>query len=514
MSQADGAKQALKIKVRNLPHKPGVYIYRDRLGRVLYVGKAKDLRKRVSQYFHPSRRMKADRKTLALVDSIFDLDFHEVKSDAEAVLLEGRLIKEFRPKYNVLFRDDKRFFMVKVHLGEPYPRFQLTRIRKDDGARYFGPYPSSGALKRTLDVMRRRFSLRTCRPRLPGEKDYKHCNDDVIRNCSAPCIEKVSREEYLGKIEEACDFLEGKTGEIIEQLDVDMQRAAAKLDFEKAAELRDLMDAIKQTTKKQKRFLRDVPEIIIPEKDLRELRDVLNLQAIPEVMECFDISNISTTHVVASMVCFRHGKPDRSSYRRYRIKSVEGQDDFASMAEVIRRRYARVKKETLRVPDLIVVDGGKGQLSSAVKELNKIGMHAQPVIGLAKKREEIFRPMSRRPLTLSLESGAVRMLQRIRDEAHRFANGYHQLLMKKRITESLLDDCPGISQKRKMELLRHFGSLQKIRKATLEELAEVDGISEKIAQGILDYFRQLTSQSAASDKMKQEDEVDYVLKLG
>ncbi|MEM9445511.1 MAG: excinuclease ABC subunit UvrC [Verrucomicrobiota bacterium] len=503
-------QSALLQKVRELPHKPGVYLYRDRIGRVVYVGKAKDLHKRVSQYFHPSKRTKADRKTRALVDSICDLEVHVVRSEPEAILLEGRLIKEYRPKYNITFRDDKRFLLVKVSLKDPYPRFQLTRLKKDDGARYFGPFAHSGALRATLDMMRRRFSLRNCRPRTPNDKDYKHCHDDVIRNCSAPCIGKVSQQEYLKQVEEACSFLEGKSGEILEALEQDMKRAAARMEFEKAADLRDMIESIRKTTKPQKRFLRQVPSTVVPEKDLEELRNVLGLQAIPEVMECFDISNISETHVVASMVCFRNGRPDKSNYRRYRIKGVEGQNDFASMAEVVRRRYKRVIKEGGKLPDLIVVDGGKGQLSSAVKELQALEVFEQPIIGLAKKREEIFRPLTPYPLVLSLESGAVRLLQRLRDEAHRFANGYHQLLLKKRMSESLLDDCPGISQKRKMELLKHFGSVDKIRRATVEQLAEVEGISEKLAEGIQIYFKELKLGKKDSG---DEDQPEYILKI-
>ncbi|HEY5793141.1 MAG TPA: UvrB/UvrC motif-containing protein, partial [Chthoniobacterales bacterium] len=341
-------KADLRAKLNDVPHKPGVYLMRDRFSRVIYVGKARDLRKRLAHYFTPSRQARAELKTRALIDSIWDFECHLVRSDAEAVLYEGRLIKEFRPKYNVSFRDDKRFLLVRVNLNDPFPRFQLTRIRKEDGARYFGPFAHSGALRSTLNAMRKRFGLRSCRPFIPGETDYKHCLDHIIKQCSAPCVAKITREAYHAKVKEACEFLEGRSSEMLSQIEEEMKKAAAALNFEKATELRNMLDDIKSTTRqeRQKKFVREIPSTVIPEHDLEELRDALQLQSVPAVIECFDISNISTTHKVASMVQFRNGRPDRSNYRRYRIKTVEGQDDFASMAEVVGRRYARVLRES------------------------------------------------------------------------------------------------------------------------------------------------------------------------
>jgi excinuclease ABC subunit C len=223
------------------------------------------------------------------------------------------------------------------------------------------------------------------------------------------------------------------------------------------------------------------------------LRDVLQLPAVPAVIECFDISNISTTHKVASMVVFRNGRPDRANYRRYRVKTVEGQDDFASMAEVVGRRYRRLAAEGRLMPDLIVVDGGKGQLGAALKELQALGLPAQPIIGLAKQREEIFRPFNPHPIVLPLDSGAIRLLQRIRDEAHRFANSYHQLLMKKRMSESVLDECPGVSESRKRALLAHFGSVERIRRADEAALREVPGVGEKLAREIRAFFSRMAA---------------------
>jgi excinuclease ABC subunit C len=507
---------SLAAKVRHLPHKPGVYIYRDKFNRIIYVGKAKDLRKRVSQYFHPSRKMTADRKTKALIENIYDIEAHVVKSEAESLLLEGQMIKDHRPRYNVSFKDDKRFLLVKINPNDSYPKFQTTRLKKEDGCRYFGPFAQSGSLRRTLNVMNRQFGLRSCRPAIPDEKDYKHCHDDVIKNCSAPCIKKVTREEYHKRVRLACDFLEGKSKEMLLELEQEMRRAAKNTDFEKAAQLRNMLEDLQRTTSKQKRFVRELPSTVAPEQDMLALQKALSMDHLPLHIECFDISNISTTHKVASMVIFRNGKPNRYNYRRYRIKTVAGQDDFASMAEVVRRRYARLIKEEKPLPDLIVVDGGKGQLSSAVRELEALGCHGQRIIGLAKQREEIFTPRVSEPIVIPHESGAIRLLQRVRDEAHRIANGYHQLLMKRRMTESLLDDCPGISEAKKLALLKHFGSIEKVRKADAKKLAQVAGIGPKLASGVVEFFEQLKQNRETSiheETVERTDEgVTYKLK--
>lgn len=499
--------------LRDMPHKPGVYVMRDRLNHVIYVGKARDLRKRVGSYFMPSRRMTADPKTRALIASIWNLEYHVVKSEAEAVLFEGRLIKEFRPKYNVSFRDDKRFLLVRVHLSDPFPRFALTRLRKEDGARYFGPFAHSGALRATLHAMRKKFGIRSCRPAEPDEKDFKHCLDHVIKNCSAPCIARVTRDEYLARVVAACEFLEGRSREMIEQVEQEMKTAAERLDFEKAAQLRNLLADLKTTTKPVVRFTRkSLPTTVDPANDLAALRDALGLSTVPRVMECFDISNISSAHIVASMVRFRDGVPDRAGYRKFRIVGTTHQDDFASMAEVVRRRYGRILREAAAsdedaewnqespteavartaggaLPDLVIVDGGRGQLSSACAELQRLGLHDLAVIGLAKEFEEIYRPGRPLPLRLPEDSGALRLLQRIRDEAHRTANGYHSLLLSKRVRESILDGIPGVSAARKKALLKAFGSVERIRKADAAALAAVPGIGDALAAEILQRLR-------------------------
>ncbi|HWB61069.1 MAG TPA: excinuclease ABC subunit UvrC [Chthoniobacteraceae bacterium] len=515
-------------KVHELPHKPGVYLMRDRLARVIYVGKARDLRKRVGQYFMPSRKMTADIKTRALLDSIWDFEIHTVKSEPEALLLEGRLIKEYRPKYNISFRDDKRFLLVKVDEREEWPRFRLSRFKKDDGVRYFGPYANAGALRETIKFMRKKFGVLTFGRGAPTERELKYSSYQVPSRLS-----DINAEQYRERIAQACAFLAGQMPELVAQLETEMRAAADKLDFERAAELRGMVEDLRSTMKPVRRFTRhSLPSSIEPVADVNALGEELQLPRPPVVMECFDISNISTTHVVASMVCFRNGVPDRANYRRYRIKTVEGQNDFASMAEVVRRRYSRVLLETaervraddggrrteekdnavdyspefsqettldaarriesptfVRIPDLVIVDGGKGQLSSACKELQRLGLHDLPIIGLAKEFEEIYRPGTSVPLRLPHESGALRLLQRIRDEAHRFANGYHQLLMKRRIAESILDDCPGVSENRKQLLLKKFGSVARLRKATVDEIAATEGIGRKLAEQVAEFLK-------------------------
>jgi excinuclease ABC subunit C len=519
----------IQARLRDVPHKPGVYVMRDRLKRVIYVGKARDLRKRLSHYFTPSRQMRADPKTRALIDSIWEFEWHIVRSEAEAVLYEGRLIKDFRPKYNVSFRDDKRFLLVRVNPSDPWPRFQLTRLRKDDGARYFGPFAHSGALRATLSAIRKKFGIRSCRPVVPGERDYRHCLDHIIKNCSAPCIGKIAQADYLRRVEEACEFLDGESRQIIGQVETEMRAAAEKLDFEKAAQLRNLLDDLRRTTKPMTRFTRKaLPGTINPQEDLVALADALQLPRAPRIMECFDISNISSTHIVASMVRFKDGVPDRANYRRYRIKGTPTQDDFASMAEVVRRRYSRLLREARQerteirhsddstvdfsaefsqqspgealdhlstinhqpsgLADLIIVDGGRGQLSSACKELQRLGLFGQPIIGLAKEFEEIYRPGRPLPLQLPEDSGALKLLQRIRDEAHRFANSFHSLLLKKRISESVLDEIPGVSESRKKALLETFGSVERIRKSSAEEISSVPGIGHRLGEQISQYL--------------------------
>ena len=505
----------IRKKLQELPHKPGIYLMKDRFGTVIYVGKALDLRKRVSSYFQPSRRLGWDPKFKALVEAIQDLDVHVVRSEPEALLLEGKLIKEFHPRYNISFRDDKRFLMLKVNLNDPIPRFTLTRFKQDDGARYFGPFVHSSALRNTLSLIRKEFHLRGCRPLTPNERDYKHCLYGNLKFCTAPCIGNVTREQYLQQVTAACEFLSGQTGEMREQLEAEMKKAALEQNYERAAIYRDAIADLKHTTRKTIKYDRvphNLPLAIDPQRDLAELGKVLNLPGPPVRIEGFDISNISGTFAVASLVSFKYGRPDRANYRKFKMKTVVGQNDFACMAETIRRRYTRLLRESRKsrgddgewkkeegsedtreranktsataavaMPDLILIDGGKGQLGAALEELEKLGLSNIPVIGLAKEFEEIYRPGESEPLRLSHDSGALKLLQRVRDESHRLANTYNASLRLKKISESILDEFPSIGERRKAALLKKFGSVQRMRLATVEQLAEVPGFGGKAA---------------------------------
>ncbi len=520
--------EAIRKKLSAVPHKPGVYLHKDRFGTVIYVGKALDLRKRVSQYFQKSRRHGWDLKFNTLVEAIHDFDIHVVRSEPEALLLESKLVKEFKPRFNISLRDDKRFLMLKVNLNDPIPNFTFTRLKKDDGARYFGPFVNSLALRSTVALARKQFNLRGCRVFTPGEADYKHCLYAHLKNCTAPCVGNVTHEQYLEQVKAACDFLEGQCREMQPQLEAEMKKAAAAHDFEKAADLRDLIRDLNDTWKKIEKFTRvpyNLPLAINPESDLVALAKILDLPAPPMRIEGFDISNISGTFVVASCVSFKNGRPDRANYRRFKIKGFAGQDDFASIAEVVRRRYSRLKNENESVvapeqktkdedsgqaipqelqklvnetarkvqrghavknsptalPDLILIDGGKGQLGMACAELKKLGLEKIPVIGLAKEFEEIYLPDKSLPLRLGLNHPAVKLLQRLRDECHRVANSYNAQLRLKKISESVLDDFPGIGEQRKKALLKKFGSVQRLKMATLEQLAAIPGFGGKAA---------------------------------
>ena len=475
--------ETIRQKLRALPHKPGVYLHRDRFGKVIYVGKALDLRKRVSQYFQSSRRCGWDLKFNALVAAIHDFDFHVVRSEPEALLLESKLIKEFKPRYNISLRDDKRFLMLKVNLLDPIPRFTFTRLKTDDGARYFGPFPDSRALRSTLKLAQQKFNLRGCRPLTPTERDYKHCLYAHLKYCTAPCVGNVTREQYLDQVNAACDFLDGECAGLADQLAAEMKTAAAAQDYERAAQLRDVLNDLKHIARKTEKFERvpySLPAAINPQADLAALAQLLGLPAPPQRIEGFDISNISCTYSVASLVSFRNGRPDRANYRRFKIKTVAGQDDFASIAEVVRRRYSRLQREAKPLPDLILIDGGKGQLGMACAELAKLGLKI-PAIGLAKEFEEIYLPDESAPLRPGLDHPAVKLLQRLRDECHRVANSYNAQLRLKKISESLLDEFPGIGAARKAALLKKFGSVQRLKIATLEQIAAVPGFGGKAA---------------------------------
>src|SRR5258708_5841845 len=358
----------LKEKVRRLTDKPGVYLMKDRLGRIIYVGKAKSLKKRVSTYFQPSRGMVLHPKIRALIEMIVDFETVEVKSEPEALLLEGKLIKQWKPKYNTDFTDDKRFLLVRVDSGEELPRFRLTRIKKDDRSRYFGPFAHAGLLRKTLAQMRRQYGI------LLGDATPQKLPDgrwqlyDDVRQDLFGFPNEVSTDIYQLRVDDACTFLEGKSREWLVTLRLEMQKAAEKQEFEKAAELRDVVFALEKTLAKTRTFERmDPTRLEAGETAMRMLGETLGLAQTPRIMECFDISHISGTFVVASMVYFANGKPGKNNYRRFQIKSFVGNDDFRAMEEVVGRRYRRLRDENKPMPDLIVIDGGRGQVGAALK---------------------------------------------------------------------------------------------------------------------------------------------------
>lgn len=478
-------------KLALLPDQPGVYVMRNRQGKIIYIGKASSLRSRVSSYFRRSTLAKADPKLRGLIRSIADFDFVALKSDAEATLTESRMIKDYHPRYNVVMRDDKRFLLLRVNLTDPFPRFDAVRLRKDDGARYWGPYASSAAAWASLDFIEKQFGLRRCSARVPGPEDHRHCLDDIVRFCSAPCIGKVSPEQYLERVQTACAFLDGDRREYLDQLRKQMVAAAQEMKFEKAAALRDiyllLVKGIRDKARGRKSLQLRHAEA---RQGLTELQQCLGMAQPPTVIECYDISNISGTLSVASRVVAVEGIPAPARYRMYRIKSVVGADDPASMGEVIRRRFSRALDEQESLPDLVLVDGGITQLRATRAELDALGLPHLRAAGIAEQFEELVHDPKNEsaPLRFASTSPALRVLQQIRDEAHRFALTYHRTLRTQKIKESMLDDIPGIGATRKAKLLTHFGSVARLRRATVDDIAAAPDIGPKLAALIHSVF--------------------------
>ena len=484
--QIDREELSPKAKARRAPHTPGVYLMKDPAGLVVYVGKAKDLKKRLASYFIPRQRMTP--KVAAMMDTVADLEWHEVRSETEALLLEGKLIKRWRPRWNILFRDDKQFPQIRVDLADPIPRFRIVRARNSDSARYFGPFPHLQAVRRTINEMRKKFGILLVDANPAPLPDGRWRLYGDVRSQIQKFPNEVTAEEYGERVTAACAFLEGKAGEWAEQTEADMRAAAAARDYEKAAELRDLLDALRRTTEKSRRFLRENP---LPRRDesgaLDALATALGLARPPATAECFDISHISGTLAVASMVRFVDGQADKTGYRRFKIKSFEGNDDFRSMEEVVGRRYSRLAEEGRAFPELVIIDGGLGQVGAALSAFRKAGLTPPPLIGLAKREETIVFPEGRE-LKLPRHDVGLALLMRIRDEAHRFANDFNADLRSRKLKESLLDEMPGLGPKRKEALLAHFGSIQKLRQASVEELAQVAGVSDKLAAEIAKFL--------------------------
>lgn len=601
----------LEEKLKNLPEQPGVYLMKDQKGLIIYVGKAINLKNRVRSYFssqHPNSP-----KTRMLVASIRDLDFIITDSEIEALILESNLIKKHKPKFNIRLIDDKYWPFIRVTINEPYPRLEITRSAKKDGSRYFGPYTNAGAVHETLRLLKSIFPLRSCK-QTSFAKQTRPCLNSHIGRCSAPCAELISQEDYRKMITEVIQFLEGRQESLVKALKEKMTGAAEEMNFEKAAEFRDQIQALEAIIAKQKvmsgrlgdldvvnyargssetcvqvffirggkllgkdyyflegtedtenrevlgSFLQQyyskvdfIPgEILLPEQvqdqdvmqewlsskregkvelkiprqgekkalldlvgknaveslnqellqrkakkqifqeALGEIAEALCLPQEPQRIECYDISHVQGAETVASMVVFEQGRPSPGQYRRFKIKTVEGPDDFASMSEVIYRRFKKAQdgdEKFASLPDLVIIDGGKGQLSAARSAMLALGYSDIFTVGLAKENEWLFLEHSSDPLILPRQSQGLYLLQRVRDEAHRFAVTYHRLLRGKRNLASALDDIPGIGPRRKEALLKHFGlSLRKIITATQVELQEVEGVSAEAARQVWEYF--------------------------
>ena len=623
--------ELIEQQLATLPARPGVYLMYNIKGQVIYVGKAINLANRVRSYFHASAQENA--KTRRLVAEIVRFEWIITDSEVEALILEANLIKQHRPRFNVRLKDDKRYPYLKI-TNEAFPKVIITRRMDYDGGRYFGPYTSTGALRETLDLLRRLFPYRTCDREITGT-DAKPCLYFDLKLCLGPCIGVVDREEYLAMLAQLAEFMEGRTESVISDLEQQICEAAEALRFERAARVRDRLLALRQVTERQKvvttaalnqdvialarddgnacveiffvrngkllgreyfvmeggadaddneimtAFLQQFyanaaaipPEILLPariaeaavledwlrtkrgdvvylnvphegagrelldlaatnatetlamlkaqwatdkhrnELALEELQTALALPRSPVRIECYDISTTQGVEVVGSMVVFEHGVAKKSDYRRFKIKTVTGQDDFASMKEVLTRRFDRWRRISAgelkgtrgsqgwaKLPDLLVVDGGKGQLGMAVEVLQAFELLDKvPVVGLAKRHEELFKPGESRSLLLEPTAPAILLLRRIRDEAHRFAITYHRQRRQKLGLASQIDEIPGIGPVKRRALLKHFGSLSAIQSATEEELAQVSGISKVLAAEIQQHFERLRQEQEARE---------------
>jgi excinuclease ABC subunit C len=592
---------AVATKLLHLPDGPGVYLWKGADGTTLYVGKAKRLRSRVRSYF--ANDQLESPKTRHLVGLIADLETIVVPSEAHALILEANLIKEYRPRFNIALRDDKSYPYIKVTVQEPFPRVFVTRRLEDDGASYFGPYTDVGAMRRSLNVVKRIFTVRSCNYDMPAQMPERPCLDYYIKRCKAPCILAQSQQEYRSMIDEVVLFLSGRPDEVVRRVKERMDLASEQLDFERAAELRDVLHHLEQMEEptvvleveggdrdvigyardgddacvtvlrirggkllsREQRFLTNIDgeddtdvltiflagsyvgmqekarqlllpfdfpdrelieqtlpdsKILIPQRGPRrdlialaeqnarhlleelklssmeaderagdpvyELGRELGLQRLPRSLVCFDISTTQGTDTVGSCVWFENGRPKRSEYRKFKVKTVEGTDDFASIQEVVRRYFERRLNDEKPLPDLIVIDGGKGQLSAAHAALAELGLADRPLISLAKRDEEVFIWGREEPLRLSRRSPGLRLLQQARDEAHRFAVTYNRKRRSMRTVTSELLKVPGIGPVKRRQLLKEFGSVQGVRDASEEAIAKLPGFNAERARKLLE----------------------------
>lgn len=484
----------LKEKVENLPHEPGVYRYLDSAGTIIYVGKAKDLRKRVSQYFRPKDQL--DRKTQALVEHIADLQYTVVETEEDALLLENNLIKQLQPHYNILLKDDKTYPWISIR-SERFPKVVMTRRYVRDGSRYFGPYASVQRAHGLLNLFASLYKIRVCLHPLTEETvaagKIRPCLNYHLGRCGAPCIGAVSEEEYGQQIEEIEKILSGRTRSVISACRGKMMAAAEALRFEEAQEWKQRLKLLEDHHEQEKRSGHGIVDMetfrLLKQKELprreekaakvlEQLKNDLGMDRLPHHIECFDNSNIQGTNPVAACVVFKEALPSKKDYRHFLIKSVVGANDYASMKEVVNRRYSRLLAEGEPLPQLVVIDGGKGQLRFALEALEELGIREQIfVVGLAERLEELIIPGDPTPLWLDRNSSSLRVLMHIRDEAHRFGITHHRARRTAAQVQSELRSIKGVGEETEKKLLRKFKSVKRIREASQEEIASLVGHS-------------------------------------
>ncbi len=437
MPEVPDLVQKLREQARALPDHPGVYLLKDERGRVLYVGKARSLKNRVPTYF--TAQALSDPRTKDLVPLVRSIDYLECDSEVDALLTEARLIKDLQPPFNDRLKDDKSFPYLQIHIREDFPRVEFTREPRSSGVKLYGPFASAKALRGAIQVLQRVFKFRTCsldiREGDPKWRWFRPCLLYSIGQCTAPCNMKISKEEYRKDIQRLRLFLEGKRERLLKQMEQEMKQAAAELRFEEAARIRDELAALQSLHLRGDLEKHVQPEVFFvdPKKGLAGLRKVLHLPEQPRTIEGIDIAHLGGREVVGSLVQFIDGVPFKPGYRRYRIRTVTGIDDYAAIREVAARRFRRLRQEELPVPDIFLIDGGKGQLNAALEGIHSVGAEPKCVIALAKEEELVFVPGHSEPLRLSRHSFALRLLQYVRDEAHRFAQHYHHLLRRKRV---------------------------------------------------------------------------------
>ncbi|MCY2963440.1 MAG: excinuclease ABC subunit UvrC [Planctomycetota bacterium] len=422
-------------KVRTFPTSPGVYLMKDAAGRVIYVGKAVNLRSRASSYF--TKAAAIDRRTADLVPAIRDIDFIETDSEVDALLMEARLVKDVQPQFNQDLKDDKTFPYLEITTREDFPRVEFTRKPQPRGTKLYGPFTSAKKLRATIGVLQKIFRFRTCSLDIVDGDErwnwFRPCLLASINQCTAPCNLRISKEDYRKDIERLKLFLDGKKGTLLKEMKQEMEQAATELKFEKAARIRDELKALENLNLRGNLDDHVQPEVfpIDPKKGMAGLQKILKLDDLPRRIEGVDIAHLGGGETVASLVQFIDGLPFKHGYKRYRIQTVEGVDDFASIREVVARRIGRLSREGESFPDLLLIDGGKGQLNAALEAMRTLGIKPPPTISLAKQEEEIYIPGEAEPRRLSRHAYALRLLQYVRDEAHRFAQHYHHMLRKK-----------------------------------------------------------------------------------